>query len=321
MVMTRTLSLLASFAFCCTALAQADYPNKPIRLITPFNPGGAIDILCRTVADSLGKRLGQNIIVEAIAGANTISGTQQLVRAAPDGYTFMITTMSTTVNNRILFTKLPYDPDKDLAPITQLSYGTVLFAGPGNAPYGDLKGFIAWARGKDRVTYGSWGIASWGHLAGEILKRDLGLKMEHVPYKGDVPAITDVQNGALDTTFASPTSAKPRIASGALKPIAMTGPQRSASMPELATFTEQGVKNVDLAIWVGAYAPAGTPRPIIDRLQRELKAVISLPDVREKMVAQGQTPVGNTPEEFTANVRADLPKWDALIKASGAKIE
>jgi tripartite-type tricarboxylate transporter receptor subunit TctC len=321
MRMMRALLTLAALAACCAAQAQTDYPNKPIRLITPFNPGGAIDIYSRTIAEPLGKRLGQNIIVEAIAGANTISGTQQLVRATPDGYTFMVTTMSTTVNNRILFTKLPYDPDKDLAPITQLSYGTVLFSGPGNAPYHDLKGFIAWAKAKDRVTCGSWGIASWGHLAGQILKRDLGLNLEHVPYKGDVPAITDVQNGALDTTFSSPTSAKPRIASGALKPIAMTGPQRSASMPELATFTEQGVANVDLAIWVGAYAPAGTPRPIIDRLQRELKAVINMPEVREKMVAQGQTPVGNTPEEFVANVKADLPKWDALIKASGAKIE
>jgi tripartite-type tricarboxylate transporter receptor subunit TctC len=321
MRMTRTLALFATLALCCTAHAQSNYPNKPIRLLTPFNPGGAIDIYSRTIAEPLSKRLGQNIVVEAIAGANTISGTQQLVRARPDGYTFMVTTMSTTVNNRFLVANLSYDPDKDLAPITQLSYGTVLFSGPGNAPYGDLKGFVAWAKTRDRVTYGSWGIASWGHLAGQILKRDLGLNLEHVPYKGDVPAITDVQNGALDTTFSSPTSAKPRIASGALKAIAMTGPQRSASMPELATFTEQGVANVDLAIWVGAYAPAGTPRPIIDRLQRELKVVINLPEVREKMVAQGQTPVGNTPEEFMANVRADLPKWEALIKASGARPE
>ncbi len=319
--MIRLPVLFCLLALCCAASAQSEYPNRPVRLITPFNPGGAIDIYSRTIAEPLAKRLGQNIVVEAIAGANTISGTQQLVRSAPDGYTFMVTTMSTTVNNRILFTKLPYDPDKDLAPITQLSYGTVLFVGPGNAPYGDLKGFIGWARTRDRVTYGSWGVASWGHLAGQILKRDLGLNLEHVPYKGDVPAITDVQNGALDTSFASPTSAKPRIAAGALRAIAMTGPQRSASMPELATFTEQGVPNVDLAIWVGAYAPAGTPRPIIDRLQRELKAVIGLPEVREKMIAQGQTPVGNTPEEFAANVRADLPKWEFLIKASGAKIE
>ncbi len=304
------------------ALAQADYPNKPVRLITPFNPGGAIDIYSRLIAEPLGRRLGQNVIVEAIAGANTIVGTQALVRAAPDGYTFMVTTMSTTVNNRILYSKtLSYNPDRDLAPITQLSYGTVLFVGPGNAPYKDLKEFVQWAKAKDRVTYGSWGIASWGHLAGQILKRDLGLPLEHVPYKGDVPAITDVQNGGLDTTFASPTSAKPRIASGGIKPIAMTGPMRSAAMPDLATFTEQGVPNVDLAIWVGAYAPAGTPRAITDRLQRELKAVINLPEVRERMITQGQTPVGNTPEEFMANVRADYPKWEALIKASGATVE
>lgn len=304
------------------ASAQSDFPHKPIRLITPFNPGGAIDIYCRLLAEPLGRRLGQNIVVEGIAGANTIVGTQALVRAAPDGHTFMITTMSTTVNNKILYSKtLPYDPDRDLAPVTQLSYGTVLFVGPASAPYNDLKGFVAWAKGQPRVTFGSWGIASWGHLAGEIMKRDLGLPLEHVPYKGDVPAITDVQNGNLNATFASPTSAKPRIASGAIKPIAMTGPQRSAAMPDLATFTEQGVANVDLAIWVGAYAPAGTPRPLIDRLQRELKAVINMPEIRAKMVAQGQTPVGNTPEEFAANVRADFPKWGALIKASGAKVE
>src|SRR5499426_4277843 len=136
MPMSRIASLFAVLLFCCAAHAQSDYPNKPVRLITPFNPGGAIDIYSRLLAEPLAKRLGQNVIVEAIAGANTISGTQQLVRATPDGYTFMITTMSTTVNNRVLFTRLPYDPDKDLAPITQLSYGTVLFAGPGNAPYG-----------------------------------------------------------------------------------------------------------------------------------------------------------------------------------------
>src|SRR5690606_7072960 len=138
---------------------------------------------------------------------------------------------------------------------------------------------------------------SWGHLAGLILARDHGLRLEHVPYKGDVPALTDVQNGQLDVTFASPTSAKPRIAAGTVKPLGMTGPQRSLALPELPTFSEQGVKNVDLAIWVGAYAPAGTPKPIVERLQRELRAVMQRPEVREKMIAQGQTPIGNTPEE------------------------
>jgi len=321
--MLRVTVAFAAALACGTAAAQSEYPNRPVKLITPFSPGGAIDLYSRLIAGPLGKRLGQNVVVEAIAGANTIVGAQALVKAAPDGYTFMVTTMSTTVNNRILYSKsLPYHPERDLAPITQLSYGTVLLVGPGQAPYSDAKGFVEWARSQKRpVTYGSWGIASWGHLAGQILKRDLRLSLQHVPYKGDVQAITDVQNGNLDVTFSSPTSAKPRIAARAIKAIAMTGPQRSASMPELATFSEQGVPNIDLAIWVGAYAPAGTPRPIIARLQRELKAVVNLPEVRKKMIDQGQTPVANTPEEFVANVRADLPKWDALIKDSGAKIE
>jgi tripartite-type tricarboxylate transporter receptor subunit TctC len=318
----RTALCILSLIFMSSAAAQGGYPSRPVKLITPFNPGGAIDLLSRVIAEKLGERLGQNVVVEALPGANTIVGTQALVRAAPDGHTFMITTMSTTVNNRSLYAKLPYDAEKDLAPITQLSYGTVLLVGPGNAPYQDLKGFIEWARQQKRpVNYGSWGIASWGHLAGQILKRDLGLELNHVPYKGDVPALLDVRNGGLDVTFASPTSAKPQIAAGGVKPIAMTGPRRSDSMPELATFTEQGVANVDLAIWVGAYAQAGTPRPIIDRLRNELKAVAAIPDVRDKMLAQGQTPIVNTPEEFVANYRADFPKWDALIRASGAKVE
>lgn len=324
MTLLRRITCGLAAALLCTAAAAqpGDYPSRPIKLITPFAAGGAIDVLCRVIAERLAQRLGQNVLVESIPGANTIIGTQALTRAAPDGYTFMITTMSTTVNNRILYSKLPYDPEKDLAPITQLSYGSVLMVAPEGAPYKDARGFIEWAKAQKRaISYGSWGIASWGHLAGQILKRDQGLDLNHVPYKGDVMAIIDVRNGTLDVTFSSPTSAKPQIATGAIKPIAMTGPQRSPSMPDLPTFSEQDVPNMDLAIWLGVYAPAGTPRPILERLRSELKAVTAQPDVREKMLAQGQTPIVNTPDEFSANYRADYPKWDALIKASGAKIE
>ena len=164
----RIVGGLAAALVCAAAAAQtADYPSHPVRLITPFPAGGAIDVLCRVIGERLAQRLGQNVLVESIPGANTIVGTQALVRAAPDGYTFMITTMSTTVNNRILYSKLSYDPEKDLAPITQLSYGTVLLVGPGGAPYKDLQGFVDWAKAQKRsISYGSWGIASWGHLAG-----------------------------------------------------------------------------------------------------------------------------------------------------------
>jgi tripartite-type tricarboxylate transporter receptor subunit TctC len=317
----RTLLLLASLAACCAAQAQSDYPNKPIRLITPFTAGGAIDVLTRVIAERLQVKLGQPVVVDPIPGANTIIGTQALLKSAPDGHTFMITTMSTTVNNPVMYAKLPYDA-QSLAPITQLSYGSVLLVGPANASYADVKGFIAWAKAQNRpVSYGSWGIGSSGHLYGQVLQRDYGVKMNHVPYKGDVLAITDVQNGSLDVSFASPTSAKPRIAANAIKALGMTGPRRSVAMPELATFGEQGVKGFELDIWVAAYAPAGTPKPVRERLQRELRSIINEPEITKRMHDQGQVPIGNTPDEFTANFQADAPKWADLIRASGAKVE
>lgn len=318
----RLLSALAGLALSLGAAAQTDFPSKPVRLITPFNPGGAIDVLTRVIGERLAQRLGQPVVVEAIPGANTIIGTQAMLKGAPDGHTFMITTMSTTVNNPVMYAKLPYDPAKDLAPVTQLSYGSVLLVAPANAPYSDVRGFIAWAKAQNRpITYGSWGIGSSGHLYGQILQRDYGVNLSHVPYKGDVPAIVDVQNGSLDVTFSSPTSAKPRIAANAIKPLGMTGPTRSVAMPELATFGEQGIKGFELAVWVGAYAPGGTPKPVRERLQRELRAIINEPDITKRMHDQGQVPIGNTPDEFQANYQADMPKWADLIRASGARAE
>jgi tripartite-type tricarboxylate transporter receptor subunit TctC len=319
--MNRILLLLATFALCCNANAQSEFPSKPVRLITPFTAGGAIDVLTRVIAERLQAKLGQPVVVDPIPGANTIIGTQALLKTAPDGHTFMITTMSTTVNNPVMYAKLPYDA-KDLSPITQLSYGSVLLVGPATASYTDMKGFIAWAKAQNRqISYGSWGIGSSGHLYGQVIQRDYGVPMNHVPYKGDVLAITDVQNGSLDVSFASPTSAKPRIAANAIKALGMTGPRRSVAMPELATFAEQGIKGFELDIWVGAYAPAGTPKPVRERLQRELRAIINEPDITKRMHDQGQVPIGNTPDEFAANFQADAPKWAELIRASGAKVE
>lgn len=314
------LALLASTPL--TALAQAAWPSKPIRLVSPFNPGGAIDVLNRVIAEKLSQRLGQQVFVDAIPGASTIKGADVVAKAPPDGYTFMITTMSTHVNNTVLFSKLPFDPVRDFAPITQVSLGSVLLTAPGNAPYSDLKGFVAWAKAHGKpVNYGSWGIGSSGNVYGEILAKDYGLSLTHVPYKGELPAITDVLGGNLDVTFASPVGAKPQVQAGKLKALGMTGPGRSAAMPEVPTFSEQGFKGFELPIWVSAYAPAGTPKPIVDRLQKEIAAIIRLPDVMQKMVDQGQTPLGNTPEEFAAAFAKDAPKWVEYIKASGAKPE
>jgi len=319
---SAVLALTAASSASAQQSSSGSWPQKTLRLVSPFNPGGAIDVLNRVLAEKLAERLGQPVIVEAIPGANTIKGAEALAHAAPDGYTFMITTMSTTVNNVVLYAKLPYDPVKDFAPITQLSVGSVLLVAPAEAPFDDVKGFIAWAKGRVHpVTYGSWRVGSSGHLYGEILRRDHGLDLSHVPYKGEIPAIVDVINRSLDVTFASPVGAKPQIAAGKIKAIAMTGPRRSLAMPDVPTFAEQGVDGMDLAVWVGVYAPAGTPRPVIERLQQEIATIVHLPDVAQKMTDQGQTPVANTPEEFARAYRADFPKWEAVIRASGAKSE
>jgi tripartite-type tricarboxylate transporter receptor subunit TctC len=322
MRMKRRAVLAATLAAPFTARAQGGWPNKPIRIVVPFNPGGAIDALVRVIADALTAKLGQQVLVDPKPGANTIVGSEIVARAPPDGYTFLITTNSTHTNNPSLYAKLPFDPAKDLAPVTLLSLGTILVAVKADAPFNDLKGMGAWAKGLGRpATYGSWGIGSSGHLYGLLFEKALGGSYSHVPYRGDVPALQDVANGGLDITWTSPTSAKPQIAAGKVKPLAVAGARRSASMPELSTIAEQGIAGFDLSLFVAAYAPAGTPAEAITRMQREIKAVIADPAVVEKMVAQGQSPVGSTPQELADMLARETPIWATLIKQSGAKVE
>ena len=305
-----------------TSRAQGAWPTKPIRIVVPFNPGGAIDALVRVIADALAVRLGQQVLVDPKPGANTIVGSEIVAKAAPDGYTFLITTNSTHTNNPTLYAKLPFDPAKDLLPVSLISLGTILVVVKADAAYTDLRGMAKWAKGLGRpATYGSWGIGSSGHLYGLMLEQALGGHYSHVPYRGDVPAIQDVSNGTLDLTWASPTSAKPQIDAGRVKALAVAGSKRSASMPELPTFAEQLVAGFDLSLFVAAYAPAGTPTDIVDRLSREIKAVIAEPAVAEKMIAQGQTPVGSTPKELADVLARETPIWAELIKQSGAKVE
>jgi len=319
---SRRLVLAGALAAPFAAQAQAAWPIKPVRIVVPFNAGGAIDALVRVIADGLTARLGQQMLVDPKPGANTIVGAEIVARAAPDGYTFLITTNSTHTNNPTLYAKLPFDPAKDLIPVSLISLGTVLVVVKADAPFADLRGMAAWAKGLGRpATYGSWGIGSSGHLYGLMFERALGGQYSHVPYRGDVPAIQDVANGTLDITWASPTSAKPQIEAGRVKPLAVAGPKRSASMPQLSTFAEQLIAGFDLNLFVAAYAPTGTPPEVVDRLSREIKAVISEPAVAEKMIAQGQTPVGSTPRELAEVLARETPIWADLIRQSGAKVE
>ncbi|MFO1158105.1 MAG: tripartite tricarboxylate transporter substrate binding protein [Reyranellaceae bacterium] len=318
----RRTVIAATMAMPLVARAESNWPTKPIRIVVPFNPGGAIDALVRVIADGLTPRLGQQVLVDPKPGANTIVGSEIVARAAPDGYTFLITTNSTHTNNPSLYAKLPFDPAKDLLPVSLISLGTILVVVKADAAFDDLRGMASWVKGLGRpATYGSWGIGSSGHLYGLMFASALGGKYDHVPYRGDVPALQDVANGTLDITWASPTSAKTQIAAGRVRPLAVAGSKRSASMPELRTFAEQLVPGFDLNLFVAAYAPAGTPADIVDRMQRALKAVIDQPDVTEKLIAQGQTPVGSTPKELADMLARETPIWADLIRQSGARVE
>lgn len=316
---TTRRAALAGSLLPFTAWAQS-FPARPLRLVSPFNPGGAVDVLNRLLAERMASDLGQPVVVDTRPGANTVVGAEVVARAAPDGHTFMITTNSTHTNVVHLMRDLPYDPLRSFAPVTLLSWGSVLLLAPRAAPYADLPGFAAWARGLGRpVTFGSWGIGSAGHLYGALLARQAGLNLEHVPYRGEQPAIADMLGGRLDTTFASPVGARPQIAAGAARGLGTVGTRRSSGVPEVPTFAEQGFAGFDLPLFVAAWAPAGTPPEITGRLRESLARAVADPVIRERMADQGQTPELSTAEELLAIVRRDTPRWGELIAVSGAR--
>jgi len=323
----RRAALAAAVAFASAfasgeASAQDTWPSRPIRLISTSVAGGNIDIMCRIIAEKLSLRLGQPVLVDNKPGAATVLGTAEAAKAPPDGYTFLVTIMSSMVGNRVLRADLPYDPVKDFAPVTQISTGNVLLIGPANAPYKGLKGFVDWAKKLGRpVSYGSIGVGTSLHLFGVILEKEYGVPLNHVPYKGEVQASNDVMNGSLDAAWVSLLIAKPLAAAGKIQALAITGPRRFVAWPELPTFAEQGFPGFEMPVWGGAYLPAGTPKPIVERLSREIALVLHSPEVSDRLIAMGQLPIGNTPEEFAESYRRDFPRWEALIKASGAKVE
>ena len=299
-----------------------DFPSKPIRVIVPFVAGGAIDVAVRAMTDKASANIGQPMVVDAKPGAATIVGADAAAKAAPDGYTILVTTSSTTINNAGAFKKLPYDPATSFVPVTLVSLGSVMFSGPANAPYTNLKEFAAWAKAQNRpISYGTWGVGSSAHLFGELLRTRHGLNMNHVPYKGDVAALTDVRGGVLDTTFSSPVSARALVRANQIRALGMTGPRRSGGLPELETFSEQGFGGFELAGYVAVYAPAGTPKAVVDTLNKAFVAAIRSPEVSQRLIDQGQDPIASTPEELASIYARDFPQWIALMKAAGVQPE
>jgi tripartite-type tricarboxylate transporter receptor subunit TctC len=318
--MTRVLLALLCFA---ASLAQAqDYPTRAIRLIVPFSPGGVADTSARVVADRLAARLGQQVVVENRAGASGNIGTQMVAQSAPDGHTLVLGFDGTMVINPWVFPSIPFDTVKDFVPVTKLGDATLIMVANPSVPVKDMKELIALAKSKPgSLSYGTSGTGGTPHLAGELLNQRAGISLVHIPYKGGGQAVGDVVGGQIPLVYTAIASAQQYVKSGRLKALGVSGAKRSTSLPEVPTFIENGLDGFVVDSWVGIFAPAKTPRAIVDRLQRELAVILAQPDVRERYAVLGIEPVGNTSEQFGEQVRADLAKWEKVVKQANIKAE
>ena len=310
--------VLALFTFQVEAQT---WPNKPIRLIAPYPPGGQTDVVSRWLGDKLTPVLGQPVLVENRAGAQGAVGLQAAKSAAPDGYTFVYTNVSNLTIAPNLDVKLPYDSLKDFAPVTQLGLTVLAMVVPSSLGPKNLKEFIAWAKANPgKVSFASFGNGSTSHVYGEMLKSAAGLDMVHVPYKGAGPAVQDALGGQVQMTIQDLAAVGPHIASGRLVAIAVTGPRRWPLLPDLPTFVELGYP-LGIAGWNGIHAPAGTPRPIIDRMNAEINKIIQTPEGRETMLKFGLLATGTTPDELTNVIRRDMPIWGEVIRKGNIKAQ
>jgi tripartite-type tricarboxylate transporter receptor subunit TctC len=321
-------SLIApSLAWAILTLTSAqahsqDYPAKPIRIVVPFSPGGVADNSARVVADPLGARLGQQVLVENRPGASGNIGTLAVAQAAPDGYTLLLGFDGTMVINPHVFPKIPFDTLKDFAPVTKLGDATLILVAHPSVPARDLAEFIAHAKARPGpFAYGTSGTGGTPHLAGELLKLRTGISLEHVPYKGGGQAITDVVGGQIPLVFTAIATAQQYVRTGRLVGLGVPGATRSAALPDVPTFAESGLPGFDVSSWTGIFAPAGTPRPVIDKLQRELAAVLRTAFVRERYAVLGIEPVGNSSQEFGDQVRADLARWEKVVREANVRLE
>ena len=319
--MTRTIAALALAMLASGAHAQA-WPTKPIKWVVPFAPGGTTDILARTIGDKLAIALGQPVIIENKPGAGGGVGADYTAKAPADGYTIMGGTISTHAINASLYKSLPYDPVKDFAPITLIARVPNMLVVNPDVPVKNVAELIALMKASPaKYTFASSGNGTSQHLSGELFKTMAGVEMQHIPYKGSPPALQDVVGGQVTMTFDNITTAWPLAKGGKLRALAVTTAKRSSVAPEVPTLAESGLAGYEVGSWQGVFAPAGTPPEIVKRLNAEIVKIIRMPDVNEKLTALGAEPVGNTPEEFGALVRAEVGKWADVVKKSGAKVD
>jgi len=300
--------------------AQQNYPTRPVRFVVPYAPGGNTDTLARTIGVKLADALGQQVVVDNRTGANGDIGMEIVARSRPDGYTIVLGYIANLAIAPSLYAKMPYDPVKDFAPITQpASSPNVLTAHP-SVQAKTLQELIALAKAKPgQISFASTGVASVGHLTGELINNLAGIRMTHVPYKGSGQAVTDILGGHVQVMFSGFSSTLHHIRAGKLRALAVTGPKRSPALAEVPTISEQGFPGVEATAWYGILAPAGTPKPVVAQLHGDLVRVLKQPDVVQKLDGLGFEIVGSTPEQFSAYIRTEIKKWEKVVRASGAK--
>ena len=322
--LARSLSfvLAATLASTAPALAQS-YPSKPVRIVVPYPAGGGIDILSRQIGQRLAQKFGQSVVIENKPGAGTLVAAETVARAAPDGHTLMVTTDATISINPYLYAKLPYDPAKDFAPITQLVFLNQLLVANAALPVSNLKELIAHAKANPgKLNYASYGVGSQPHLAMEIFKNQSGADIVHVPYKGIPQAVPAAIAGEVQLTFSGAASSQAHIKAGRLKALAIGGSARLALLPDVPTFSEQGFADVPANAWFGLFAPAGTPREVIALLHAEVTRILKeTAFLQSEVVAKGYELVASTPEEFAAFLVGDARRNAQAVKISGARAE
>jgi tripartite-type tricarboxylate transporter receptor subunit TctC len=317
----RCALLLA--AVCAATPAHADvYPSKPIRFVVAFPPGGGTDIIARSIAQKLGERLEQQIVVDNRPGAGGNIGTDIVAKSAPDGYTMLMGSAGPLAINASLFAAMPFDPVRDLAPVTlAASTPNVLVVHP-SLKAATVKDLVALARAHPgEINFASSGHGTPAHLAGELFSSMAGVKLVHVPYKGASPALADLLGGQVQIMFSTMPPALPHVKEGKLRALAVTSLKRSPAMPGLPTLDEAALPGFEANTWHGVVLPAGAQSAIIARLNREIVAILHMPEVVERLSNQGAEPVGSTPEEFAAYIKSETVKWAKVVRESGAKAE
>mgnify|MGYP006178283717 CR=1 FL=1 len=329
--MPKTLIRMIVIIVALFSVAQASYaqtfPDRAIRWIVPWPPGGGGDVMARLLGNPVADALGKPVVIENRAGAGGNIGADLVAKAPNDGYTLLMGTVGTHGINKSLYSKLPYDPQKDFAPITLVAgVPNVMVMNTKRAQelgINNVADFVKYAKSRPgKLNMASSGNGTSIHLAGELFKSRTGIFMTHIPYRGSGPAITDLLVGAVDVMFDNLPSAMPHIQSGGLKAFAVTSAVRSSALPDTPTVAEAGaLAGFEASSWFGLLAPAGTPPEVVNRLQQETAKALGLPAVKERLVGQGAIPSGNTPQEFSKLIEAEIAKWAPVVKASGAKVD